>query len=215
MGAEQEVKKPAPVPIPVSPKTEGQIHISPPSVSTLEEATLLTDSPAEKARLELLNQQLSMEYRRLADTQEKNMALEKQLNAKKESITAEQLRLADERKRLEEQQSAFLADKKRLEDHLSARLREMKEQMRMHEELNKVQAEEGRARAEAARTEERELAEQTRQTEKEAKREAKLKAKAEKRAHKEQVKKVCSFYCFRVRTNPDLPRKEVNRKPLV
>lgn len=181
MGLEVEVKKPAPTP--VTPKVEEEI--TPPNVVALEQASSQTESPAEKARLELLNQQLSMEYRRLADTQERNMVLEKQLKATKESIAVEQVKLAEERRRLEEQQTAFLADKKRLEDHLSVRLREMKEQMRK----NEVQEEENRARADQERME----AEANRLAEKEVKRAFKAKAKAERKALKADTRAVCSI----------------------
>jgi len=180
------VKKPAP--ILASPKMEerevSKEERTPPNVTPLQEATLLTESPAEKARLELLNQQLSMEYRRLADTQERNIALEKQLKATKEAIAGEHTRLDEERKRLEEQQVTFLGDKKRLEDHLSARLREMKEQMRKNEELNKAHEEEIRAKSESERQEERQLAETARLAEKEARREYKVRVNAEKKAVK-------------------------------
>jgi len=100
---------------------------------------------SERERLERLNYQLSQEYRRLAEAQERNLALEKQLAATQSTIAAEYQALGDERRRLEEQQASFQADKKRLEEHLSGRLREMKEEMRKKEEEVK-QGEEARRR---------------------------------------------------------------------
>jgi len=188
MGAEQEKKAPPPVMSPapaakvVAPPTKAVVASAPPTL--IPEVPHFTDSPAEKERLEFLNQQLSQEYRRLADTQERNLQLEKQLAAATASITLERQKLEEEKRKFEEEKLAFQQDKKRLEEHLSARLREMKEQMRRNEEEARAKEEASRREAELRREEERRSEEEARSVEKLLKREAKLRIKEEKKAQK-------------------------------
>jgi len=191
MGAELEKTPPAKspvhtpkVPSPViSPKLSVQTPKLPePQVSSPKEPSHFTD--VEKERLEILNQQLSQEYRRLADTQEKNLLLEKQLAITQASIAAERQKLDEEKRRFEEQQDAFLQDKKRLEEHLSSRLREMKEQMRRSEEELRAKEYEKRVQEELSRQEERKAEEEMRIAEKALRKEAKLRIKEEKKSRK-------------------------------
>jgi len=201
MGAEQEIKKPEPIastPI-VSAPTRSAPVVSPPVSPPFHHYEPLSkisnaEDPqeSERNRLEVLGLGLSQEYRRLADIQESNLALDRQLTLKKVAIAAEQQKLEEERKALneerekfEEHQVSFQQDKKKLEDRLSTRLKEMKEEMRKSEEEVKAKEEENRRREEMAREERRRAEEEARQEEKVMRKEAKRALKEDKRINKQ------------------------------
>jgi hypothetical protein len=162
------LEKPAPVPVSTAPP------LSPQLVENKVPKDILDTSAQERERVELLNQQLVLEYRRLAETQEKNMMMEKQLATVRANID-------EERRKLEDDKIAFQANKKQLEEHLSGRLKEMKDELRRKEEQNRQDDEERRRHFEAMQAEERQLREeeeQRRSEEKTSKKEEKRKREA-------------------------------------